>query len=270
LLVQFLLNEPDLFSDYRRTYKYPLLAKETFLILFEEIKEIFFQKENGLAIRFVSYLSGKFNPSSTIPGFLQKIILKYLLAYPVDFAILLREENLIPRLFINIDNDSVSNILQEILSFEIKFSTETSEVNSNYFETIKVLAFLLKKCVKQEIINEINISLKNETSGYFDIIKEHEENTKYIYYKKQSIENILSLTTRTIRKLNMTACKDKDSFVFDLLNNNLLDIMINSSLNSIKNDLNDHSIKLGEILISSLSDILKIVVFGEKEVSTLK
>jgi len=77
------------------------------------------QTNNCLIKKLFSYFNKKINENSILPGYLEKILVKNIQLYPNEIIkLILSEKEIIQNLFLNIENDSVSNILYELLNIE--------------------------------------------------------------------------------------------------------------------------------------------------------
>jgi len=75
--------------------------------------------KNSLISQLFSYFDHDIPDHSILPGYLEKIFIKYIQLFPnLIIDLLLSVKVIIANLFNNIENDSVSNILYELLNLE--------------------------------------------------------------------------------------------------------------------------------------------------------
>ena len=93
--------------------------------------ELFRETDNSLIKKLFSYFNGIIPARSILPGYIEKIVMKYTQIFPNDILnLIISNKDITKNLLAQIENDSVANIIFEFLNIESNPFLEVEDLQS--------------------------------------------------------------------------------------------------------------------------------------------
>ncbi len=234
-ILKFLLIEPNLFTDYKNSYKYPFLACEVFCLnsniiidyiysLFENQKPVIFH----LLSHLITYSDlNEQSRDSTLPGYLERIIKNSIQHHSGNFFnfLNLHFNDVRDLLLNNIDSDNVKEIIFQILTL----NTNQIDLEKSFLSNDNVI-----QC-KLNLIKEIFILLENTLN-----IKEP---SKLIMNK---VSNSLYLLIKVLKFMFRMDKREIQILIAEIIKPNNLKIIENLIFEKSDHKMSDSSINLSQ------------------------
>lgn len=198
--------------------------------------------------------------NTTLPGYIEKILLKGFQAFPGDILNFLnKNRSLLSLLNSNCYHDSVSNILYEIINVESNHQALISSGLSPEELPLDIVDELVQSLLDL-ILNSLDENIKSSFLLTKDLTLEEKASVDFImdwYELKQRIDNYFNIFIRSLQNLNKNSIRNKDNFVLQLVNNRLIQILTDNLKDSLSYS-NEFSLKIVDSINNFFSNVYRI------------